>query len=320
MSDLGKDLWIVNTVRLIANVKRWLAQPVGDKAAKDLAFLDAICNVARHPSDPPGSSAWLTEGRAARALWAAGRYRLAARRFDSALSGLMALPGGTNGLSAADRQLAWDVCAARAECRTYLGFPQEAIEELSLIPPAERRPWYDWSRAFALHQLAFAERVPFAADPGLQMSAPGDEHWYEESNRLIDRTKQRLSPDEQFDIELLRAANWGAISRHRQMAGGDAAIARSSAATALREFMRAPPPSSNATWSWQKERRGRFPLIELPIDPVSAGTAIRTWRQAYAEHYHANLRQAGLPELSPAVISDDGEVDPIEDHADDRAA
>lgn len=310
----------MNSVQLIADVKRWLVQSVGDKPVKNLTFLDTICSLARHPSDPPGSSIWLTEGRAAWALWASGRYRLAASRFDRALAALVALPRGIGALPPDVRQLAWDVCAARAECWTYLGFPQEAIEELSLIPAAERRPWYEWSRAFALHQLAFAERVPFATDPGRQASAPGEVHWYQESNRLIENTKQRLAPDDQFDVELLRAANWGAICRRRQMAGGDVSSAQASATTALRDFMRAPLPSSNATWSWQKERRGRFPVIELPIDPASAGPDVRTWRQAYLEHYHANLRQAGLPELSPAATSDDGEVDPVEDHADDRAA
>jgi hypothetical protein len=305
---------------LISDVKRWLVQSVGDNAVKNLAFLDAICDVARRPSNPPGSSPWLTEGRRAWALWASGRYRLAASQFDRALAALVAMPGGISALSGDLRQLAWDVCAARAECWAYLGFPQEAIEELSLIPAADRRPWYEWSRAFALHQLAFAERAPFGTDPGVPAHAPGEEVWYRESNRLIEQVKPRLSAAHQFDVELLRAANLGAICRRRRLKGGDWAVVEREAKAALAVFMKAPSPSSNATWSWQKERRGRFPVIELPIDPVSAGPAVRTWRQAYLEHYHANLRQAGLPELSPAGVSDDGEIDPIEDHTDDRAA
>jgi hypothetical protein len=294
----------VDTIALIADVRRWLIQPADDTAVGKLEFLEDIRRRAVAAGRGAGRDDWGTQGRTARALWAAGRYRRAIERFDHARDLILGRPGGIDGLRGDDRQLAWDVLAARAECWNYIGFPESAIAELEAIPTIERRPWYEWSRAFALHQLGFAEWVPFGTAPGEAQHAPGAEARYSQSNDLIAAIKPRLAAEEQFDIELLRAANWGAICRRRQMRGGDAADAEAQAGSALSAFMRAPPPSSNSAWTWEKEKRGRFPVFELPGDQDRGGKAIRVWRTAYREHYHMNLRRAGLPDRSSGDVVD----------------
>jgi len=308
----------MDTVDLVTDVSRWLDQLEGDLAVKELGFIEGICARAIAAGRGADRADWKIQGRTARVLWAAGRYKRAIKRFDRARELIELIPRGINGLSNDERQLSYDVLAARAECWAYLGYPAAAVSEIERIPLSDRRPWYDWTRAFALHQLAFAENVSFGASVGENVSlAAGSEARYHESNALIASVKRRLSPGEQFDVELLRAANWGGICRRRQLGGGDITESAMQAAAALNTFMSAPTPSSNRAWSWHKEKRGRFPLFKLPIDPAVSNTAIREWRTAYREHYHMNLRSAGLPDR---WIDDfvDGDVDPRERHKDDH--
>jgi len=300
-------LW--RTLDLLPDLKQWVNNA---DEAKDVAYLKDLYDAGLAAgNDATGTKKWVAKGRTARILFYAGRFRRARARFNRALTLMGKAEGITN---KDDRPHAWDIWAAQAEFQVYMGFPATGIDDLKRIKGKDRLPWHDWVNAFALHQQAFADRVPFGTTDGNAgtppTTYPGKIDFYEESNAIVDKIQPDLPPPENYDILLLKAANLGAISR---LSPNDAQL-KKDAEAALKSFREAPPGSNNATWSWQKEERGRFPIIYLQkTDPVKDPVAVQNWRASYVGHYHDNLARAGLGETS----DDDGQNDALDDHPDD---
>ncbi len=312
---------------LTDRVKLWINQPGANPDTKNRQYFEDLLVDALSTGNGAGSD-WSTLGRAARALFYVGRFRKSLRWFNDALNAIKA-PIGIPSLSPSEQRDAWDIWAARAEVRIYLGHPDEAVAELRQI--ANPVGWHKWIEAFALHQLAFFERPDngFGGYPTdqLQSDAAGLEDRYVESNALIDAILRGgdLVGDEPFDIQLLKAANWGAIARRRSLpaphGGGDANAADTAAGEALSLFGQAPSDdSSNSDWSWAKEARGRLPKFYRPaLDKFYSNNrqAVMDWREAYRDHYKKNLRRAGLDLAKSSGPGMDGWVDTNDDHSDD---
>lgn len=284
-------------------IKRWINQDRGDHDAKDIAFLHAIRKDSWDNGDSIiGNDKWKYKARTARALFYCGRFGKARQRFG-AVARLIGNPPPVN-----HRDAAYDAYAAQAEVEVYVGFPRRAITYLNRIPTKKQIGWREWVRAFALHQRGFEDRVGFGKASSPTDTMPGSSDWYVESNSILEAIQGDLQPVEQYDSHLLIAANFGAL--HRLGVSG----AQKQAKDAFEVFKSAPHPSTNSTWSWVKEMRGRFPLRRLATDTGNhTSYAITTWRTAYSEHYHENLKVCGMPDLS----LDDGDTDGFDEHDDD---
>jgi hypothetical protein len=312
------------TLDLVDRVKTWINQPRDRLDAKERRFFNALLRDGSAAGNGAGAD-WVLRGRAARVMFYCGRFKTAWEWFEEtfALIDQATNGGGVGALPQDQQEAGWDIFAARAEFRAYLGDPQVAHDDLLTIPAA--KAWHKWVRAFALHQMAYLERRPFAQDPtdGLPDDAAGKEPRYHESNALIDEILRdgELAGDERYDIELLKVANWGGIWRRREHDGGDVGEAQREAQNAKSRFEGAPFPSSNQFWTWEKEKRGRLPhFYRRLIDEQYPKQAVLDWRDAYQRCYKKNLLQGGIPLRAPSSAPDDerdGWTDLTDDHSDD---
>ncbi len=303
---------LVDGLVLVGRVKKWINQ---DDATKDVAYLDETYQIA----DPRGDGLpdadkddkWLWKGRSARALFYAGRFKRARKRFkrvyDRVKKDFSKVKLATN------LPHAYDIRAAQAEFEVYMGYPRDALERLDEIPANDRQAWHEWVRAFAFHQLGFADRVPFGSNPSSTL--PRVAKRYVDSNAILENLRKRpdrdLSPPEKHDTYLLTAANYGALFRL-----GDS-NAEQLARQALADFGQSPDPDGkNRRWSWEKEQRGRFPERAFPGERPS-GSAVKRWRTAYKFHYRDNLVDGAHLPLEWSDRNDDGDIDLVDDHPDD---
>jgi hypothetical protein len=281
-------------------VKRWINQDTDDPDTKPLKFLTDIFELAKDSGDDLESEQrWIYRGRTARALFYCGRFDKARKRFRNATR--------STPRERANLREFYDVQAAFAEMEVYLGFPQNAITRIDNISLGRRQSWHNWVRAFAMHQDAYRKARPFGSTADLDVT--GDRNDYYQSNELMKANLPGLAPQERRDAFLLIAANYGAMFRSdgRQSDEDDARAA-------LSFFRGAASPSSNRSWSFRKELRGRFPTTRLPGDPGRHSREdIENWRAAYLNHYRLNLLAAGLDETA----DDDGDLDTVDEHPDD---
>jgi hypothetical protein len=231
-------------------------------------------------------------------MFYAGRFNKARNRFRKA----------TRRKPKTDLAEFYDIQAAFAEFEVYAGFPEAAIERINEEIPAVRRlSWHNWVKAFAMHQEAFSKIRRFGLAAGSEKQE--DRNDYFQSNNLMIANIPGLSPQEKRDCYLLIAANYGAMFR---LSGERRDQQR--AEEAMGQFRSAASPSSNSSWSFRKELRGRFPTKPLAGDLAKRSReAVEDWRAAYFDHYRINLRHAGLNERA----DDDGDIDTIEEHPDD---
>jgi hypothetical protein len=293
-------------------IKKWINQE--DPETRRVKWLNDTYDAARPTGDtlPDDKDArWIWKGRTARALFYAGRFKRARKRFAWTRRRVRANFSRVH--NAANLPVAYEIRATEAEFLVYMGYPSEALARLDEIPPGSREGWHEWIRAWAWHQRGFVQRVTFGSPPGIDPTLPGDRSWYVRSNEILDslrRYPNELSPVEKVDTFLLTAANYGALSRL-----GDSS-AKGQAEDALRQFRAAARPSKNRQWSWKKEQRGRFPLRAFPGEEPD-DDAVREWRCAYQGHYRDNLAEACLGPIWDDDPTDDGDLPDDDDAAND---
>jgi hypothetical protein len=289
---------VLNALDATDRVKRWINQDIDDPDAKSIRFLEEIWELAKEPGDDlEADTRWKYQGRTARGLFYAGRFNKARNRFRKA----------TRRAPRTDLPEFYDIQAAFAEMEVYAGFPDAAIARIDQIPIGRRLSWHNWVKAFAMHQEAFRKIRKFGSmeDP----EAREDRDDYFQSNNLLIANLPGLSTQEKRDCYLLIAANYGAMFR---LSGERRDQER--AEQAMVQFRAAPSPSSNRSWSFRKELRGRFATKPLSGDLARRSReAVEDWRAAYLDHYRVNLRHAGLDDTA----DDDGDIDTIEEHPDD---
>jgi hypothetical protein len=308
---------LLDGLALVGRVKDWINQEDHTKHIKYLNETFAIADPRGNElPDRDRDDRWLWKGRSARALFYAGRFKRARKRFDRVRERVKV--DFSKVTEAANLTHAHDIRAAHAECLVYLGRPKLALDTLNEIEQVDAlKPWHEWVRAFALHQYAFAQGVPFGNNPDpFKGTRPRKPEQLAKSNMILEQL--RSLPDRTFaaaekrDTWLLTAANYGGLFR----AGDD--TAKELAEAALEEFRQAEfPQSKNQRWSWQKEERGRFPIVSFPGEKPSE-SAVERWREAYKGHYRDNLVEgAGLGEIWDDDPNDDGDVDLNDEHEDD---
>jgi tetratricopeptide (TPR) repeat protein len=290
---------VLNALDVTDRVKRWINQDTDDPDAKSITFLKEIWELAKASGDDLDQEVrWKYHGRTARAMFYAGRFNKARKRFKKA----------TRKVPKRDLPEFYDIHAAFAELEVYAGFPEAAIARIDKqIPIGRRLSWHNWVKAFAMHQEAFRKIRKFG-----RTAAPGareDRNDYYQSNNLLVANLPGLSAQEKRDCHLLIAANYGAMFR---LSGERRDQQR--AEEAMEQFRSARSPSSNVSWSFRKELRGRFPTKPLSGDLAKhSREAVEDWREAYLDHYRVNLRHAGLDDTA----GDDGDIDTVEEHPDD---
>ncbi|MFO1089907.1 MAG: hypothetical protein U1E46_10080 [Hyphomicrobiales bacterium] len=281
---------LAGTIDLVDGSKRWLSHD--GKAFKKSFFLKILKDADAFLLNAPGL--WEVQSRSARILRLAGRFEEAYGLYNASIEALRS--------SAEHQSELCDIIADYAEYLVYLGYPEEAIEQLDSIHgiDAPQKAWYDWVRGFALHQLAFSAEHPIGSATGY--NPLGASAAYGASIEVLNgvikvKGPLALDPAQVADVHLLIAANYGA--RIRLGLSG----AREKAKRHLDQFRER---QENEDWSLKKEERSKFAAGTLRLDEKGDPRWIANWRRVYEDHYIQNLLAAGLPWLG----TKDGETYP----------